>query len=514
MSLPESASPSIASPAVPPAPPRQRRARRQRSSKAMPARARLGTVDWVLMAIGAVIAAWVGWRVLTLGMADANVDDDPQQALAWRADDPDAMVDVSAQDFSSHDYDGSWRFAVAALRAYPLQGRAWSLLAQNADFFHRTDEALRYYTIAHRLAPRDLPTLLYLSNSDMRQGKLAAGFDRLDQVLLMYPDLLGRILPSLVMVAQSGPAQDQLGRLLRARPRWRVAFLSLLASSGPNSMGADPAAVDRIFGLRGANDPLPEYPPPVPGTPQPLDADVPTGFTEADLLINRQLADGRWQVARDTWLASLSKGQRAVVGLLFDGNFVFVPDYRAIPWLGLTTKGFGWQLPSGGSGYDASIGPRWRGADQNGLKVIFNGLPVDYQPVQQLLVLPPGHYRFAGMGQASGMTNDVGLRWTVACAQDNDQQFRQEQEIVITHSKPFMGEMPYGPFAFEFDIPAPGGTVSIDGTPTRVSSGCPAQWLRLDLGDGLYKGIPMQGGVVFDHLTVTAVGSQPPSPHL
>lgn len=480
-------------------PPLRRRSRRRMEAPpSQPARPALTAADWVLVLCLSVAAAWLGWRVFTLGMADSNLaNEDPESALAWRPEHPAALVAAANNAFAGHRYDDSRDLARKAASGYPLLGTAYSQLGQYYDFFHREDDALRFFAIASRLAPRDVPARMYMSNHDLRIGKLDAAFDNIDMVLRMYPDLLANVLPSMVQASKYPPAQVQLGRLLRNRPLWRVAFLSLLASSG-----SDPLAIDNIFGLRGGDDPLPANPPHWGIKSSDPDDDRPTGFTEVDLLINRQVADGRWQVARDTWLNSLNKGQRAVVDLLYDGNFVFRPDYHRIPWLGISSKAFGWQLPDDGAGYDATIGPRTRGATQNSLQVIFNGLPVSYSPVRQLLVLPPGHYRVTGMGQVGGMTNEVGLQWVVACAQDFKQMFLQEPEIVLAHSTPFKGDIPYGPFAFEFDVPAAGGTVVQDGTPTLVLKGCPAQWLRLDLGDGLYKGIPLQGGVLFDHLAV------------
>jgi hypothetical protein len=476
---------------------------------------------WVVLAVLGPLAAFVAWRVLTMGLSDMAVDSDSQRALFWRADNPDAILSAANDDFVSHDYAGSKSMSLDALSRYPLNGIGYEFLGRNADFFHDPKTARRLFQLAERFAPREVATRGKLADYALKDGNVDGALYQVDTLLRMHPEVMADIMPSLVQLSAFPVAQGPIGKVLAKRPQWRIAFLSLLASAG-----GDPKAIDRIFAVRGGDDPLPAMPPRSGVSGPDADAgddDLPTGFTEADLLINRQLADGRWQAAHATWIASLSDGERAVSGKIYDGNFVFPPAYHRIPWLNLSHKGFGWQLPDQGSGYDLAISPRSQFQSQSVLQITFNGLPIDYQPVSQLLVLPPGHYRFKGMGQAGGMTTEVGLQWVVACARDNQALFDQDQEQVLGHSTPFQGEIPYSAFSFEFDVPEPGATPPTQNRTTSVfgatasiatSTDCGAQQLRLDLGSGLFKGIPLQGGAIFDHLDVERIATKPTTPPL
>lgn len=415
-------------------------------------RKRWSTSAWVALILLAPMAAFLAWRVLTLGMADMWVDSDPQTAVSWRSADSDALADAADGALAQPDYPKARTLALRALAAYPLNGRAYRQLAGIAEFFRNKQEAHRLYLIALRNAPRDIPTRGRLLEYNLRAGNLPDALHQIDMELRIRPLAASYLLPGLAALSQNPAVLEPLSRLLKTRPPWRAYFLNVLAASG-----SDPDAIDRVFASRGSDDPLPYQ----------------SGSTEADLLIQRQIADGRWSNAYVTWAATLSEAQKKVLGNIYDGGFRFQPGGRA----------FDWSLPDQGTGFDMLIAPLPDSTD-NVLQVTFDGLPLDYRPIRQRLILGSGHYLLEGMGHSNALTSANGLQWRIACISDGPQN-------IIATSRPFTGEIPREAFKTEFDVP---------------NADCGSQWLELDLAAEALKGQPLTGKAIFDHLAITRTG--------
>ena len=404
---------------------------------------------WITLAVLGPLALILAWRVLTAGLADLWVESDPHRALFWRPTYPEALFAASDADFANLKFAEAKAAALRAVAAYPLEGRAYRELAGVADFFGDHADAKRLFSLTLRRAPRDITARTKLIDYSLKAGDIAQALHQIDMTMRIQPEAMPDILPPLVTLSQYPEVAAPLSQILVARPPWRQIFLATLADSGTDS-----AAIDRVFASRGGDDPLPP----------------PRGGTETDLLINRQIKDGRWGTAYVNWAGTLSKSERTVLGNVYDGGFIFHPS----------NKGFAWQLPDQGTGYDVLIAPRTQFSLNNVMQITFNGLPLNYQPVKQQLILAPGHYRLTGMGQAGAMTSDDGLQWVVACAEG--------QQQVLVKSQAFTGDMPWAQFQMEFDVP---------------DSDCGAQWLRLDLGMGIFKGQPLEGGAIFDNLDIS-----------
>ncbi len=408
---------------------------------------------WIMLALLAPIAAFIAWHVLTLGVADLWVDSEPETTLSWRSADSDALVDAADDALAQPDFAKAKTLALRALATYPLDGRPYRELAGIAEFFGKKQEAHRLYLIALRNVPRDIPTRAKLLDYDLQAGKLPEALHQIDMELRIQPPAASYLLPALAALSQNPLVLEPLSRLLKTRPPWRAYFLTVLAASG-----SDSDMVDRVFASRGGDDPLP----------------FPKGATEADLLIQRQIKDGRWSNAYVTWAATLSDAQRTVLGDIYDGSFTFQPGGHA----------FDWSLPDRGTGFDMLIAPRAGSTTDNVLQVKFDGLPLDYQPIRQRLILGPGHYRLTGMGQSNALTSENGLHWTVACTAGSRQN-------IIAASQPFAGDIAWGVFQMEFDVP---------------DADCGSQWLKLDLAPGSFKGQPLTGTAIFDNLAMTRLG--------
>lgn len=433
--------------------------RRRRTPPPTPSRTKAWTRREIAVAIALTpLALWLGWRVLTLGLADLWAQSDPDSALLWRPADPQALVAAGDAAVAGKDFSTADTLARQAIAAYPLDGRGYRLIAQGLQFLGNDAAAGKLADIAIARSPRDVIGRMLVVDQAVKRNDFAGALAQIDVVLRIRPDLAPSVMPRFVAAASSPVFAKLIDHLLVQRPPWRLVYLQMLASSG-----TDPDAIDRVFAGRGADDPLP---PPLLGT-------------EADLLIRRQIADGRWGNAYFTWVGTLSLAQRTRLGNIYDGSFDFPP----------TNSGFDWRLPEQGSGFDVSIGPAGDLSTDSALQVHFDGLPLDYRPVRQLLILGPGHYRFSGMGGTSGIdTQEGGLGWTLTCAEG------EQQALAATDL--LSGDTPWGGVQMEFDVP---------------DTGCAAQWLRLDLNEINFKGQPLHGTAVFDNLRIDRVdaGSQP-----
>ncbi len=450
--------------------------------KGPPASTPLSPSTKAMLAVLALLAAFAAWRVLTIGMADLWVDSKPERALYWRPEDPQALFDASDDAYLNKDFAHAKAFALLAVARYPLDGRCYRELGDISDFFGDHAGARRLYETAERLAPRDVATHGKLLEYDMGEGHMPEALHHADLILRLQPDLMPDLLPRLGAVSKNPAVLAALGQMLKERPPWRDYFLAVLAESG-----TDLDLIERVFASRGEDDPLPTHPPQIVLRTRGTDTDEVSGFTETDLLIARQVADGRWGDAYVNWVGTLTAAQRTVLGNVFDGGFTFPPLQKKLPWLHLSGKAFGWQIPDRGTGFDVRVAPRTEFSTDNVLQITFNGLPIDYYPVRQLLILAPGHYRLSGMGQA-GAVSELGIQWVVTCAEGN--------ETALGQSKAFTGDIPWGPFQMEFDVP----------TPDSAATSCGGQWLRLDLANGIFKGEPLEGSAIFDDLKVSRLG--------
>ncbi|HEY2345014.1 MAG TPA: hypothetical protein VGH80_03940 [Xanthomonadaceae bacterium] len=413
-----------------------------------------GTSWWIALIALQSLALFAGWRVLTLGLAAAAVDSDPRAALYWRPGDREALLDASDEMLRKRDVAMAAALARRAMIADPLDGRPYRNLAYIADAAGDRARAKALFGIAKRRSPRDVPTRDKLLEYAVKDEDYPAVFRLVDFQMRIQPQSIATYAGGLVAIAQDPKALKLLSGLLAKRPPWREYFLGAVAD-----LDTDPEAIDSLFASRGSDEPLRG------------------GGTEADLLLQRQMRDARWSNAYITWIGTLTKAQRSALGNIYDGDFRFQPSGR----------GFDWQLPADGTGYDVVVGSAGKPVNRNVLEVSFDGLPLDYRPVRQRLILGPGRYRFAGMGLATGLSGD-GMYWDIAC--------EDGQQRPLMQTKAFVGDMPWQPFATEFEVPA---------------EACPTQWLQLDLALGRLEPQPMEGSAVFSGVTISRTGDAAPA---
>lgn len=120
-------------------------------------------------------------------------------------------------------------------------------------------------------------------------------------------------------------------------------------------------------------------------------------------LIRQLKTEGQWLDAHALWMQLWNKP----LPLLFNGDFeqTFV------------VGGFDWETP-GSNDHRAGAQVSQAGRKERGqvMRVEFRGKAMTAPIVGQVLMLPPGHYRFTGEYQSTELRSEQGLAWVFACA--------------------------------------------------------------------------------------------------
>lgn len=385
---------------------------------------------------------FVGWRVLSLGLAEHHSRNRPERALAWRVGHPVALVGA-AERLASSNPSESRKLALAALRANPLEGRAYRVLGAMAE--HRGDlsGAVKLYELASVRSPRDLPTHLWLEQHYLSTGKLSQALEHLDLLLRIEPQTQVNQYPLLRTLVALPQAHAGLAELFAKDPPWRRSFLVELSAKAEDSVAIAPF-MGRLRLSSG-------------------------GLDEAELSawIERLTKDQRWGEAYLTWASTLPRPQQAELGNLFNGGFEREPSNAGFDWRFMRTPGaYVERLPVAGANGEVA------------LRVSFEGRRVDFQHVKQLLALAPGRYRLLGRERSEGLRSERGLVWSVRCA-DNNQ--------TIASSDPLKGSSPWRPFTVDFSVPA---------------GSCGGQWLQLAVPARIAAERRIGGSASFDDLRI------------
>lgn len=276
-------------------------------------------------------------------------------------------------------------------------------LAERAGAYDQANELLGE---ARARDPRSTAARYLYADTALRQGKVVEALKELAVLSRLVPGTSVQLVPALAEFARAPGSRGKLAGVLAQNPQLKNPLLLALAS--------DPDNADLIVSLAG------------PATAKPT---LDTRAWQARLLLGL-VARGDYQRAYDLWrgFARLPAGAPP---LLFNGTF---KDMGA-------PEPFNWALSASPAGV-AEPGPE-------GLQVLYYGRE-DTVLATQLLVLPPGEYRFA-----APMTGDMpagALSWTLGC---------------VGAKAPLMDLRLGGP-----ELPAAKFTVP--------SSGCPAQRLMLN----------------------------------
>lgn len=356
-----------------------------------------------------ILLAVLGWRVLSLALAEHYARSQPARALAWRGDHPEALSRQAQAQAEQKRWPEAADTARRALRANPLDGQPLRVLAQAAEAEGRTAQAAALYRQAAALAPRDLPTRFWLLQQALANRDAVDAMAQLDAILRLKPDLLPALQPQLDLLAANPVAQKALVETLNRQPPWRAGFLAGLAKSGYPSEALAP-----VFGpLRGES-----------------------ALRELQPWLARLRAENRHNLAYLTWVGLIPENQRAYLGNVFDGGFELEQEAHSGP--------FAWNAPplAGAQAYWSAT----RGSiGQNSYMVQFEGRRTPFAHLWQALALPAGRWQLVWRARADRLDSPRGLVWRVLC---------EPQGRVLAESAPMQGRFDWREETVDLEIPA------------------------------------------------------------
>jgi len=363
-------------------------------------------------------AVVAGWRVVGQMQAERYAQADPERALGWRPDHPQALLVLAERQLAEGRFAESRANARRLLAHEPLQGVAFRLLADAADREGRRDDAFRLYLIAEKRAPRDLQTRAWLTQRYLERGDFAKALDQVDRILRMAPQRARSINPVLAQLAKDPAFAEALAAKLRQGPPWRAGLLNSLR----DPKAGNPVAVGRVMqALQNQGGLKPE---------------------EYAQWLDNLMTQGRWGEAYARWAGSLPKPDGRLP-LVYNGNFAQLPSDVGFDWRLRRIPGviLRFEPASGAGGQVAYLNFLDRRVPSAGL--------------EQALLLSPGSYRLAVRMRAQALRSEMGLQWTVECAGPAG---------VVGRTDAIDGSFAWR--AFEADVTIP-------------PEGCPGQWLRL-----------------------------------
>ncbi|HEX4854368.1 hypothetical protein [Arenimonas sp.] len=399
----------------------------------------------LLLALTTGVLIVLGARALTNSVADHYAISDPERALSWRSDHPEALyrqaqrlADDPAQAEAAADH------ARRALRANPLDGRSYRVLGTLAESAGNRDEAAKLFRIAAQRTPRDQLSQAWLLDYHLAEGDLPAAMQNVDLLLRVNPKLFPGMEPMLLSLAGAPAAHDALAERLATSPPWRTRLLQVVANKAPEA-----AAVAPLFErLRKAEG----------------------GLTPAELTpwLDRLGREGQWGRAYLVWVSQLPPERLAGLGNVFNGGFEWEPGQGGFDWrFGRVAGARIDRLPVEGA------------VDRLALRVAFEDRRVPFAHVRQLLALGPGRYTLSGRARPDNLRTERGLVWTVSCTAGGPP---------LGETEPLRGNGPWRAFERGFLVPA---------------EGCPAQWLVLRLPARIPAEQRIGGRAWFDGLKIS-----------
>ena len=371
-----------------------------------------------LVVAALAFALFAGWRVFGQMQAERYAQAEPERALRWRPDHPQALLALAERQLARGDVAAARATARRLLAQEPLQGVAYRVLAEAADKQGDRAEAFTLYRIAVRRAPRDLPTRAWLTQRYLEQGEYGQALEQVDRILRMSPTRAGRIHPVLVQLAQDPGFADALAKALRADPPWRPDLLAALRDPKTGNAVANGRVMQALQALGGLSD------------------------EDYARWLDSLIAQGRWGEAYARWAGSAAKpGGR--LPLVYNGDFSQPPSDAGFDWRLRRMPGVLLQFEevAGTSGPAAY------------LRFLDRRVPI--AGLEQPLFLSSGRYRLSLKARAQALRSELGLQWIIGCAGPGG---------VVARTDSLEGSFGWREFVVDFSVPP---------------AGCDGQWFRL-----------------------------------
>jgi hypothetical protein len=386
---------------------------------------------------------WVSWRIVAQTAALSLARSHPDAALGFVADQPVALTQRAEQELAepNGNLDSAREWAQDALRSSPLNFRALTLLGLIAERKGDQKSAEALMRVAGTLTWRDQTTDAWLLNREAGRGDYASALPYADAMLRMdfRPDLF----PVLASFTVDPRAFEALTAFLATAPPWRSWFLSELSARLANKT--------RLVQLYAALN----------------DSENPPTKNELRPYLMRLIQDENFELAYQTWHATLLPGQRADEAHPFNRDFEFPVDGLPFNWSLEAVPGADIRVVSSDD-------------KKRALSVEFSGARVRFANVKQLMLLPAGAYSFSGKMKTAELRTVRGLWWRIFCA--------NASANTLANTELVSGTMPWTDFAVKFKVPA---------------TDCGALWLQLELPARNEPEMTIEGQVWYQDLRVT-----------
>ncbi|RZA14318.1 MAG: tetratricopeptide repeat protein, partial [Lysobacteraceae bacterium] len=333
----------------------------------------------VVVGTAVVLALFAGWRVVGQMQAERYARTDPERALQWRPNDPQALLTLAERALDEGDLDAAERHARRLLAVEPLWGQAFGVIAEARDRQGHRPEAFALYRIAAHRAPRDMRARAWLTQRYLETGQYPEALVQVDRILRLYPDSAATINPVLVQMAQAPAFAAALAKALQADPPWRT---RLLASFNSPKTG-NPVAAGQVM--------------------QALQDQGALDDAEYSRWLDSLLAQGRWGEAYARWAGPVA-ARGGVVPILYNGDFSVAPS----------NTGFDWRIRRV-PGVLVEFGEE-PGANGPAAHLQFLGRRIPNAGLEQPLMLSAGRYTLSTRTKARGLQTAMGLQWQVSCA--------------------------------------------------------------------------------------------------
>lgn len=372
-----------------------------------------------------VLIIWIAGQIVTQGLSDQYLANHPGQALAWRADSPDALTAFAQSRLAARDPAHAAAFARRALAESPLKVAAISTFGLALQEVGDETQADKVMSFAGSRGWRDALTQFWLLAHGLRTQDFDLAFQRADALLRRADRYQLALFQSLIYVVDNSPgAIGALNTRLEEPPSWRAAFLGELATDPhPVSGQIEQSLLEHLATTK-----------------------APPTDREVGGLVDRLVQEHRYSDAETEW-RRLTPRTHSTSELIIDGDF----DHAA------GVAPFGWLIPQA-VGWVGSIGLAPGAGHGQALRLEYDGFSTP-QPLRQLLVLPPGDYRLSGQFYRELGAAPASPFWIVSCVQG------------ATTPAPL-------------PLNAPDGVWMNFKTAFTVHQGCQAQWLQLTADPG------------------------------
>lgn len=392
-----------------------RRTRRERFFRAKPLRA----------ALFGLVTLSLAWMIVTRSFVAYLTTAAPKAALLLRPGDATANLALADRKFSatakgnkasgkSSDADAATAKALKpivarALMAAPLDARALRLMGQFAEAEQLAADAERFMRAATRLSLTESIAVEWMMRRSFEKRAFDAAAKYADALLRSRPQFMRFAGPVLIRMADDPDGGRVVAQLLAENPPWRTNFFQALNATVSDTR--TPLTLFRLLARTAA----------------------PATISERNNYLDFLIRQGQYELAYHAWLLFLPPESLESAKFLFNGSFES----------SLSGAPFDWTV-SRGSGAIAEIAPRPGSKEQSALLVEFGQGRVALPRIAEIVMLPPGAYRFMGIyrGEVAGLR---GVHWRLSCA-DRDSPIGEGQMI--------LGSFPeWRNFEFDFVVP-------------------------------------------------------------